>query len=75
MTTMELLSKKSGVLTEMQLVVKLNVKVAYVKAMEKRLTTSEATAEVVLRTSQLGLLVVQQIGVDNLNVLKHYIIK
>lgn len=43
---------------------------AYIKATEWSLTMSGSTGEVVLRVSQLGLLVGTKIGLGNLNVLK-----
>lgn len=64
-----LLSKRSVVLTVIEHVELQSVKVVYVKATTRRLTTSEATELGVLRTYQLALLVAQQIGVGNLSVL------
>lgn len=52
---------------EMRLVAKLFVTVVYVKVTERSLTTSGTTAQVVSKTCQLVLLVVQQIGAGNLN--------
>ena len=50
-------------------VARLYVMVVSGKGMEKKLTISEATVEVVWRTGQLALLVGQKTGVVSLNVL------
>jgi len=47
--------------TEIAHVVSLNARALYVKAMERKLTTSASTAEVGLRTCQLGLYLVGKI--------------
>ena len=65
-TTVHLCRKSEGQIVIVR-VVKRYVRVGYVKAITKKCTTSEATELGVLRTCQLGLLVVQKIDVYNLN--------
>jgi hypothetical protein len=62
MNTTGLLSRRSGERIVIGLDVLQNVRGAYVRAMTKKCTTSEATELGVLRGCQLGLLVGQQIG-------------
>lgn len=69
----ESLNKSKGGLSVIQLGVKRRSVALYVKAMEKRLTTREATVEVHWHMFQLGLQVVQRIGLDNLNVLSFHL--
>ena len=70
MSITQSLNRRNGVLSVIQQDVKRRSVELYIRATEKRSTTKEATEEVHWRMCQLGLLVVQQIGVDNLNVLK-----
>jgi hypothetical protein len=63
-------NRLNGVWTVTVLELKQKRKVLYVKAMEKRLTTSDQTVQVRLLTVRLVLLVAQQIGSANLSVVE-----
>lgn len=73
MNIMPNLRKKNGEPTEIELVVKQSVKVAYIKGMEWRLTTKDHTAQGVYVTYQLVWCLANVIGNVNLSVLKHFI--
>jgi hypothetical protein len=69
MSTIKSQNKSLGVLSVTRREIKLYVLGKYVRVTEKRLTIPVATEEAHWHMCRLGLLVGQQIGVDNLNVL------
>lgn len=70
MTTKELLSKRKDAQIVTVRVVKLSVRVVYIKAMDANLIMSARTDGVGLRVCQLGWYLVTQIASGNLNVHK-----